>query len=65
VAALRNLDGTTTFVRIDFARGPHDWTYGQATFTATKAFGHVDLFPRVDDQGGTVWFDDVALSPLG
>ena len=65
VAAVRNLDGTTTFISINFARGPHGWTYGQATFTPAKAFGQIDLYARVDNQSGTAWFDGVTLTPLG
>ena len=65
VAALRNLDGTTSYVTVSFARGPHGWAYGEATFAATKAFQQVDLYARVDDQTGTVWFDDLRLVALG
>jgi hypothetical protein len=66
VAAIRNLDGSTTFVPVQFARGPHAWTYGEMTFTTPRAFGQIDLYARVDNQtGGSAWFDDVRLTPLG
>ena len=61
-AAVRNTDGTTNFFVVDFSKDPHGWTSAETRFTATKAFNAVDLYPQINGQTGTAWFDEVRLA---
>lgn len=61
-AKVRNTDGTTQQVDVEFPRGAHGWGYGERVFKTAKAYERIDLFAKVEDQSGTVWFDEIALA---
>ncbi len=60
-ATIRYTDGTTSVTRIPFARGPHSWSYDEASLVASKPFSRIDLAASIASQPGTAFFDTVRL----
>jgi len=51
------------YTRVEFSHGTHDWEYRSLAiaFNESKRVDYVTVYVRFQDEGGTVWFDDISF----
>lgn len=52
------------WVRLPFDVGTHDWQRVQTIFTPQRPIRHFTLYALFRRHRGTVWFDDISVTPL-
>ncbi len=54
-------DDSVQYFGISFSTIEHDWEYGEEAFATEKDFKEIRIYGKLQNQTGTVWFDDFNL----
>ncbi|MGD9495822.1 MAG: hypothetical protein AB7Y46_05900 [Armatimonadota bacterium] len=52
------------WVQLPFEVGTHDWQRVETIFTPARPIRHFTIYALFRSHSGTVWFDDVSVTPL-
>lgn len=58
-------DDTVQYFGITFSTSQHDWEYKEESFITEKAFKEIRIYGKLENQTGTVWYDDFNLRLSG